>query len=57
MPGEKYLDVSQNIEFAIVEVYNADKSLIDMDAIKSKSDLVIVSLVIVSSESPRSQSL
>jgi hypothetical protein len=33
MPDEKYLDVLQNIEFAIVEVYNADREkLIDKDA-------------------------
>ena len=30
--GEKNLDVLQNIEFAIIEVYRADSSLIDIDA-------------------------
>jgi hypothetical protein len=40
MPDEKYLDVLQNIEFAIVEVYNADKSLIDMDAKEAIDALV-----------------
>jgi hypothetical protein len=30
--GEKNLDVLQNIEFAIIEVYRADRSLLDIDA-------------------------
>jgi hypothetical protein len=30
--GEKNLDVLQNIEFAIIQVYRADRSLIDIDA-------------------------
>jgi hypothetical protein len=30
--GEKNLDVLQNIEFGIVEVYRADRSLLDVDA-------------------------
>jgi hypothetical protein len=30
--GEKNLDVLQNIEFGIVEVYRADRSLLDIDA-------------------------
>jgi hypothetical protein len=30
--GEKNLDVLQNIEFGIVEVYRADPSLLDIDA-------------------------
>ena len=29
--GEKNLDVLQNIEFGIVEVYRADRSLLDID--------------------------
>ena len=29
---EKYEDVLQNIEFGIVEVYRADRSLLDIDA-------------------------
>ena len=29
--GETHLDVLQNIEFAIVEVYRADRSLLDAD--------------------------
>ena len=31
-PGEKNLDVLQNIEFGIVQVYRADRSLLDVDA-------------------------
>ncbi len=30
--GEKNLDVLQNIEFAIIEVYRSDPSLLDIDA-------------------------
>ena len=30
--GDKNMDVLQNIEFGIVEVYRADPSLIDIDA-------------------------
>jgi len=30
--GEKNLDVLQNIEFGIIEVYRADPSLLDVDA-------------------------
>ena len=30
--GEKNLDVLQNIEFGIVDVYRADRSLLDIDA-------------------------
>lgn len=30
--GEKNLDVLQNIEFGIIEVYRADPSLLDIDA-------------------------
>jgi hypothetical protein len=30
--GERNLDVLQNIEFGIVEVYRADRSLLDIDA-------------------------
>jgi hypothetical protein len=30
--GQKNLDVLQNIEFGIIEVYRADRSLLDIDA-------------------------
>src|ERR1700694_5855152 len=30
--GQKNLDVLQNIEFGIIEVYRADQSLLDIDA-------------------------
>ena len=38
--GEKNLDVLQNIEFGIVEVYRADRSLLDID-VKDAIDALI----------------
>ena len=38
--GEKNLDVLQNIEFAIVRVYRADSSLLDVDAKEALDALV-----------------
>jgi len=38
--GEKNLDVLQNIEFGIVEVYRADRSLLDLD-VKDAIDALI----------------
>src|ERR1019366_6085708 len=38
--GEKNLDVLQNIEFGIVEVYRADRSLLDAD-VKDAIDALV----------------
>ena len=38
--GEKNLDVLQNIEFGIVAVYRADRSLIDVD-VKDAVDVLV----------------
>jgi hypothetical protein len=38
--GEKNLDVLQNIEFGIVEVYRADRSLLDVD-VKDAIDALV----------------
>ena len=40
MSDDKYLDVLQNIEFTIVEVYNVDRSLLDIDAKEAIDALV-----------------
>ena len=38
--GEKNLDVLQNIEFGIIEVYRADRSLLDID-VKDAVDALV----------------
>lgn len=40
MSDDKYLDVLQNIEFNIVEVYRVDRSLLDLDAKEAIDALV-----------------
>lgn len=39
-PEEKHLDVLQNIELGIVQVYRADKSLLDLD-VKDAADALV----------------